>query len=215
MIALGRQPSVRIWPFHGPLEDLLRGGRPVLAEIYPKACYGIALAGRLPAVMRRLSKTAAGTRADTLSELREAAWVGRERVVLADLDAAADCEDNFDALLSAAALLRLFLEDRLGDMPAAAEARVEGGVLGAASLQPGGQRAPARRSRQPTRRAGAVAVAGFHSCPIPGCGYVFRKGRSGWDAHVASPRRHPAWHSEIEDSDSRKSIFKQEYADWF
>lgn len=211
MIAFGREPAIRIWPFHGPLEDLLRGDQPVLAEIYPKACYGIALADRLPAIMRRLSKTAAGTRTAAISELREAAWVGRERIVLADLDAAADCEDNFDALLSAAALLRLFLEDSLGDMPAAAEARVEGGVLGAASLQPG----PAGRSRQPTGRTRTGAVAGVHRCPIPGCGYVFRKGRSGWDAHVASLRRHPAWHSEIEGSDSRKAIFKQEYADWF
>ena len=52
-------------------------------------------------------------------------------------------------------------------------------------------------------------------CPLPGCQKVFRDSRGGWDAHIASPKKHPEWHPEIDDPEGRKARFKAEFADWF
>ena len=52
------------------------------------------------------------------------------------------------------------------------------------------------------------------SCPIDGCEYVFEGGRGGWDAHVASPKRHPDWHPHITDGSERKWLFRHAHADW-
>ena len=56
---------------------------------------------------------------------------------------------------------------------------------------------------------------GEYPCPIPVCSKVFHGSRGGWDAHVASFRRHPAWHPDVSNPEERKQIFKHEYADWF
>jgi len=54
-----------------------------------------------------------------------------------------------------------------------------------------------------------------YPCPIPGCSYIFRGTKGGWDAHVVSLRRHPDWHSELTDGTERKDKFRQEYSEWF
>ena len=54
-----------------------------------------------------------------------------------------------------------------------------------------------------------------YPCPIPQCGKVFRGSRGGWDAHVASPAKHPAWHPDVVDGEKLKDLFKREYSDWF
>ena len=52
-------------------------------------------------------------------------------------------------------------------------------------------------------------------CPIPGCRKVFRNSRSGWDAHVASLRKHPDWHPDIRDPRTRKDLFRSDFSHWF
>jgi hypothetical protein len=54
-----------------------------------------------------------------------------------------------------------------------------------------------------------------YRCPVPGCTHLFRKGRSGWDAHIASLSRHPHWHPDIRDATLRKEIFRKEFKAWF
>ena len=54
-----------------------------------------------------------------------------------------------------------------------------------------------------------------YSCPIPGCQKVFNDSRGGWDAHVASPKKHPEWHPKIDDPYERKARFRAEFPSWF
>jgi hypothetical protein len=134
LIALAGVSPFRVWPFHGPLSSLLESGKPVVAEIYPKACYGIALAKTLPATLTALPKTRVRARQGALGGLLASTWVAREGVMFEDLDAAVKSEDDFDALMSAAALMRLHLEGAPIESPGTVDAVAEGGVLGAASV---------------------------------------------------------------------------------
>ena len=68
---------------------------------------------------------------------------------------------------------------------------------------------------QPMRSEKNKAEDKDYSCPIPGCQKVFRDSRGGWDAHIASPKKHPEWHPEIDDPYERKARFKAEFTDWF
>ncbi len=202
----------RIWPFHGAINELLRNGRPVIAEIYPKACYGIALSESLPAPLLSISKTRRPARQSAIDRLLASSWTSREKITIDALDEAVDNEDDFDAMISAAALTRLFLERAPLEKADDIESRIEGGVLGAASLSD-------KTAGLPKSHAGT----GQHSplsalarrCPIPGCDHVFRKGRSGWDAHVASVRRHPDWYPDIRNAARRKELFRIEFPEWF
>ena len=54
-----------------------------------------------------------------------------------------------------------------------------------------------------------------YPCPIPGCSKIFHGSRGGWDAHVASLSRHPAWHPKVTDDEERKDLFRSEYPNWF
>jgi hypothetical protein len=134
LIALAGVSPFRVWPFHGPLPSLLESGKPVVAEIYPKACYGIALAETLPANLTSIPKTRVQARQRALGGLLGSTWVAREGVIFDDLDAAVKNEDDFDALMSAAALMRLHLEGAPMESPGTVDAVAEGGVLGAASV---------------------------------------------------------------------------------
>lgn len=125
----------RIWPFQGGLDALLKENVPVIAEIYPKACYGIALAESLPARLIAVAKTREAARQRCLAELQAATWLRETSLTLADLQRAMSNEDDFDALLSAAALTRLFLESAPLESAEMVEPVVEGGILGAASLK--------------------------------------------------------------------------------
>lgn len=128
---------LRIWPFHGCLTHLMQeetSDSPVIAEIYPKACYGIALAATLPTPLLPLAKTRTQVRHQVIKRLRESDWLAREHVRIEDIDAALANEDDFDALLSAAALTRLYLEKAPFDSTDSIDPVAEGGVLGSASL---------------------------------------------------------------------------------
>ena len=165
LVALGRRTSFSVWPFHGSLNTLLQGGKPVIAEIYPKACYGIALAESLPAPLLTIAKTRQSARHDTLARMLASHWVEHERIVIEDLESAIASEDDFDALVSAAALMRLFLENAPLESTQAIETKIEGGVLGAASLTTSTQRVPRTRPAKPARGRSAGSISGSVSSP--------------------------------------------------
>jgi len=99
----------RIWPFEGCLETLLDECQIVLAEGYPGIAYTAALESNLPAPMRRIGKTKASQRANAVDQLTNAAWITHHEVTLDGLSGALESEDDFDALMSAAGLLRCVL----------------------------------------------------------------------------------------------------------
>ena len=121
--ASGRAFSV--WPFEGSLERLLSRPGVVLAEIYPRVAYAIACD-----VSRPVAKTQLAARRTALDRLRHAGWLVRHGVRLRHLEAADASEDDFDACVTAAALLRLVLEKRPLATPALVDAVAEGGILG-------------------------------------------------------------------------------------
>jgi hypothetical protein len=109
----GEKP-IPVWPFDGSMEGLLATTRgPVLAEMYPRAAYGTALAAALPAPRRDIPRSRRAARDAALDQLTACLWVSDLGVTLADLElASADSSGGeFDALLTAAALLRLTLEE--------------------------------------------------------------------------------------------------------
>jgi hypothetical protein len=134
LIALGAKSTFKCWPFQGPLEKLFSAGKPIIAEIYPKACYGIALAESLPCALVAIAKTKRSAREDGIQRLLEAAWVNIRHVSIQGSPQAIANEDDFDALLSAAALLRLFLEEAAIESQVSEGLGIEGGVLGSASI---------------------------------------------------------------------------------
>ena len=68
---------------------------------------------------------------------------------------------------------------------------------------------------QPLRSEKNKAEDKEYPCPIPGCPKVFSGSRGGWDAHIASLKKHPEWHPEIDDPYERKARFKAEFSGWF
>ncbi len=131
---IDEQPSdVHIWPFDGSLEQLSSGKQIVLAETYPRASYAVALSEQLPAALSPIAKTKAPARAAALDELQQAAWLRASGVALEDLDPAYANEDDFDALMTAAALMRLVAESRpLADQ--FVDGYAEGGMLGTSGI---------------------------------------------------------------------------------
>ena len=121
--------SIRIWPFDGSLDDLLSQCEFTVAEIYPKAAYGTALAPSLSAEPLRLAKGSLSVRQSNVKQLQSADWVHGHRIRLDDLDYAVGNEDDFDACLTAAALLRLVLEHRGLANPSFVDIVSEGGIL--------------------------------------------------------------------------------------
>lgn len=217
LIVLKHSSTFRVWPFHGSLPELLRQDDPVFAEIYPKACYGIALAESLPAPLIPISKTKADARHEAIEDLKLSHWLARQHVTITDFESALTNEDDFDALLSATALTRLFIEKAPFESPETTDSVAEGGVLGAASLTGTGKRVVGRDTpkRASGTRSPSDRVLRTYPCPIPGCSHVFRNSRGGWDAHVGAVSRHPQWHPEVVDAEGRKNLFRQEFPEWF
>lgn len=210
------QSAFRIWPFDGSLEQLTRSPEPIIAEIYPKACYGIALADTLPSPLITIKKTKQSAREDAIGRLLPAPWIANHRVSLLDIEEAAADEDDFDALFSAAALLRLYLDRAPFESSDSDELRIEGDILGSGSILAGSPRTlTPRLDSVPKRRAEKKDARREYRCPIPGCEHIFHDSRGGWDAHVASPRRHPHWHPEVKEPTKRKQLFKWEFSDFF
>jgi len=91
----------------------------------------------LPTVLQPLAKTKPTVREAALGELEAVAWLRASGVELRDLEAARRGEDDFDALITAAALVRLVTEER----PLSCELvdpAVEGGILGTGGVALGG-----------------------------------------------------------------------------
>jgi hypothetical protein len=104
--------QVAIWPFDGDLVNLAHSNEVVVAEIYPRAAYSTALATELPAQPRSLAKTKDEVRRREVENLVLSRWVRDEQVLIEDSALATASEDEFDALMTAAALLRLTLARR-------------------------------------------------------------------------------------------------------
>ena len=218
-----------VWPFEGDLPALFTNHRIVLSETYPRLAYAAALSRHLPANPIALPKTKYDARALACNCLSRVEWVSANNVCLGDLDPARANEDNFDALFTAAAVLRCQLEDRpLADRkwidPVA-----EGSMLLAGPVCPGGKTRALALPGQPQanpgpgdRNAAAPPASGIVPgrratcpCPIPGCPKVFFDTRGGWDAHVSSLRKHSDWHPEATDPAKRKLLFRMTFPDWF
>ncbi len=131
--------DLALWPFDGPLADLLRSGCMVVAETYPAECYrhlGVrfssprsgALSGKRvqaerSANARLLLRWADESGVSLVSELHAAIEDG--------FGAAVDGEDRFDAVVGLFGLLNIVLGRRpAGDPTDPAIRRVEGWILG-------------------------------------------------------------------------------------
>jgi len=234
----------RVWPFEGDLESLLKTAPVVIGEIYPRAAYSTALlddlgTGRPPLV---LAKTDGAVRRSAIDALQKASWVQRFGVTLGDLAQAEDNEDDFDACITAAALLRCILEGLPLSAALNDASQAEGGILGTGSVdlqlrerawsgslpKPPSTRAapdsdvaigegPARLSggHLPHIVASSAPERRIYQCPIPGCAKTFVDSRGGWDAHVGSIRQHPGWHPALLLPRDRRRQFEQEFPSFF
>ncbi|MCY3969010.1 MAG: hypothetical protein OXG74_03685 [Acidobacteria bacterium] len=225
-----------VWPFDGRLAELLRTNRIVLAETYPGLAYGAALASDLPTERFAIGKTKPEERNRACDLLAEAAWIDAHGVRLGELAPARDDEDDFDAHLTAAAVLRCYLDGTPVVDEEWVDPIAEGSMLLAGPVDPN------RRSKALSAPGSRSAQAGLHlqapvattrkqrirqspqpaprqktdySCPIPGCTKVFHGSRGGWDAHVASPRKHPGWYADVKSPQVRKELFKRDFGNWF
>jgi hypothetical protein len=220
-----RPRSFAVWPFEGSLEDLTSTKTVTLAEVYPRAAYATALVDGVVKERRRMkvAKTDARCRHSAVQQLLGMRWVQSRGVSFEGIEWARYNEDDFDACLTAAALLRCCLEDLPFSQPLDVAAPAEGGILGSGSINlalpeasyrpeksvPAVFKAPVPNealSVRPTLRVGR----GFQ-CPIPGCVKVFVGSRGGWDAHVGSPRVHPLWHPEVTEPERRRYLFRLAY----
>ena len=210
-----------IWPFEGQLSTLLAEHRIVLAETYPRLAYGAALADVLPAASLRLAKTRLAARELACDRLQHATWVTSNGIDLGECARIVGNEDDFDAHITAAAVLRCVIEAVPLSRSDRVDTEAEGSMLltGAVDFRkPGRTLSPGVAALSTARRplpAGARSRAvKDHACPIPGCRHVFRGSRGGWDAHVASLRKHPAWYPAVTNPEARKRLFKKEHPDW-
>lgn len=217
LIGLHASHRFSVWPFDGTLETLVNAEKPVIAEIYPKACYGIAINPTLPAPLRSIAKTKTAARKKVIAELLAAQWIERERFQIQGIDNALASEDDFDALLSVLALTRLVLEKAAFESDATTDSIAEGGVLGAANVELRKKKGR-RQKRQDTRENHLLKQAKppkAYPCPIPGCNKVFHGSRGGWDGHVGSARLHPSWHPSVTDLAERRARFRAQFGKWF
>ena len=222
--------SFRVWPFEGALDELIGSVAVVVGEIYPRAAYATALLDVAASARPPLAvaKTDAMVRSAAIEELLQARWIQRNRVRIEDADAAAGNEDDFDACITAAALLRCVLEG-LPLCPSRLDAHMaEGGILGTGTInlelpeqtfrpvaRPRSGRIEPMRSPAPRQTEPASDGAPAYRCPIAGCPKRFEGSRGGWDAHVGSPRTHANWHPELASARDRKEQFRRDFPDFF
>ncbi|MCY4514712.1 MAG: DUF429 domain-containing protein [Candidatus Tectomicrobia bacterium] len=223
-----------IWPFEGELESLLDTKRVVLCETYPALAYAAALADELPTGPMANAKTKQEWRDKACSHLAQAEWVRSNQIDLGNLRPARENDDDFDACFTAAAVLRCLCEGRQLSDPYWTDDRAEGSMLLLGAVDPSRRsKTLAVKNETYSQTQSAEAMIGSTSemsltepkkrvmdrqtyyCPIPGCTKEFVGSRGGWDAHVASLRRHPEWRSEITEPEQRRGAFRQEFRDWF
>lgn len=133
----------RVWPFEIELEDAAASRVPILAESYPRACYAIAAPADLPVRPIASAKTKRDWRIARLERLRAAPWLEQECMAIEGFESARDGEDDFDALMQAAALVRL-VAARYPLSSGLVDPIWEGGILGT-----GGVSLAPRRPRWP------------------------------------------------------------------
>ena len=119
--------SFGIWPFEGTLAELASTRDVVLGELYPRALYGVALADALPARPRAIAKTKELARRQALDAL------GARAIDVRDAERALASEDDFDAMISAVALLRMVREGV--PLERGGACAIEGDILGLAALR--------------------------------------------------------------------------------
>jgi hypothetical protein len=132
--ALAPERSFSIWPFEGTLAALFHSKRIVVGEIYPRAAYTTALANQLPDRLRALKKTKCSVRHGALKALESADWVRRPEVTVNGFEPAWDSEDDFDALMTSAAMLRYAIEGLSFSVSTYEDPVAEGGILGTGTL---------------------------------------------------------------------------------
>ncbi len=118
-----------VWPFEGQLDSLGKEYPIVLCETYPRLAYAAALAPRLPYGQILISKTNSEIRNETIDSLYASKWVQKYKVDLESPKLPKSNEDDFDAFLSGAALLRCLLEDMKPDDPQWIDPTAEGSML--------------------------------------------------------------------------------------
>jgi hypothetical protein len=229
---LSQRRNFRVWPFEGDLDFLLRSAAVtaavVIGEIYPRAAYATALLD-IPAAVRpplAVAKTDASVRRRAIAVLTKTGWVAELGVSLEDLEAAEANEDDFDACITAAALLRCVLEGVSLCTPPSDSACAEGGMLGTAAIDlqlPEQTFRLTRRgeiqSRPSTsseaRRMQVRSAGRTFRCPIKGCEKIYEGTRRGWDGHVGSARIHPCWRPDLTSAEARKRQFELQFPEFF
>jgi hypothetical protein len=124
-----RLDRVALWPFDGPLPELLAAGRPIIAEMYPAfvlRVLGLTVARKSdPAARatcgRRLLRRVGGDARLDLDAVRA--------LLRGGFSASRSGEDPFDATIACIGLAKLLLDDAMPEPPAAARV-VEGWILG-------------------------------------------------------------------------------------
>ena len=125
-----KERDFAVWLFEDPpLPALLSGSGIVLAESYPGLAYAVAVDERLPTSRMKNAKTNRDWREGICACLEKAAWVREHGVCLGDLDRARASGDDFDSLVTAAAVLRCVLEGRELCAPEWIDAEAEGAML--------------------------------------------------------------------------------------
>ncbi len=137
LIPLLHEPrDFALWPFEGDAEFGHSQHEILLTETYPGLAYAAALADELPAAPLRIAKTSASERGSACDLIGRASWVRENRADLGDLDAARASEDDFDALFTAAGVLRCAIEGLPIVFPRWIDAEVEGSMLLAGPVDP-------------------------------------------------------------------------------
>jgi hypothetical protein len=128
--------DLAIWPFEGPLDQLLARHPVVLAETYPAEMQG-QIGVRIGRVGFGSKRRKADRQAAAPDLLSTAAALGLElepalrAATLAGFGDAADGEDRFDCVLGLLGMLNVVLGRRAPDVPADPEIRrIEGWILG-------------------------------------------------------------------------------------
>lgn len=131
--------DLALWPFDGPLADLMPSGRIVVAETYPAECYrhlGVRFSQpRAGALSGKRVQGARAAQAQTLLDWACQTGVDIDpalRVAIEDgFGATVDGEDRFDAVVGLFGLLNIVLGRRpSGDPTDPAIGRIEGWILG-------------------------------------------------------------------------------------
>ncbi len=125
-----------VWPFEGDAEFCHPEHEILLAETYPGLAYGAVLADELPAARLVIAKRNHTQRVEACKRLAAANWVRESRVELPELEPALTGEDDFDALFTAAAVLRCAVESLPIVFPRWIDAEVEGSMLLAGPVDP-------------------------------------------------------------------------------